>query len=103
MEVRLAEKDRAGLSKAGHDRRITIGDVVLKHLRSRRRHFTGNVDQVLERNRNAVERPPIDTAAAFGVGFARRGSRRVGPDPDEGVQAGAVALDRQQTGVDELG
>ncbi len=101
--VRLAEDDHAGgdepLGEGGRDRRHTLGP----HLRPARGEAPLEVDEVLEGDGHAVERPHAVAGTNGPIG-AFGGQARLGlVDGDEGVQDGitaANALEERIDGVD---
>jgi hypothetical protein len=97
-----ADNHRAGLAQPGDDGRAGRGDVAVPHPgRGGRGHAT-DVDQILERNRHAVQRAAIEPGGALTVGLLRLASRFVGHDEDEGVQPRLIAIDLREASLDEI-
>ena len=59
VEIGLADQNRAGASKLRDDRRIRGGHVSFAHARGCRRRHARNVDQVLDRDGDAVQRSAV--------------------------------------------
>src|SRR5438552_2584985 len=60
------------------------------------------IDQVLERHRDAVQRPFVLAAREFGIGIGGGRERLVTRDGDEGVQRGIERVDAGQARAREL-
>lgn len=102
VEIRFADDDRAGFAKSRDHRRIARGDVLASNVRRGGRGLAGDVDQVLDRDRNAVHRAAVYAAPLFVV-RGLRGSTCAGfVDEDEGVGAAAMFGDRGEAGFNEL-
>ena len=78
------------------------GDGVGEHSRRSRRGLACDVDQVLDRHRDAVKRSAVYAAPEFGVGFAGGLPCPRCVDADEGVRLGAARVDGAQTGFNEI-
>ena len=75
------------------------GDVVEQDLRVACGRQAGDVDDVLDADRHAVQRTADAAGGDLGLGGARRVHRGIGVEPDEGVQLRVQPLDpRQQRG-----
>ena len=69
VEVGLADEHRAGFAQAARDDGIRRGDVILADQRTRRGRRALLIDQILERDRNAVQRPEAAAAGDLLVGL----------------------------------
>ena len=79
--VRLADDDRAGAAQARDEQRVRGRDVVAVDRRAVGRPHAGGVLEVLDRDRQAVQRPGRRVASEGGVGrrgLAQRRARRRG-------------------------
>ena len=81
----LAEHDRAGAAQLRARRPRRRGDVVHQDLRMAGRRQAGDVDDVLDADRHAVQRP-AQAAGDLGLGGLGRRHRRLGVEPDEDVE-----------------
>ena len=99
--VRLPEQDAAGRPQSSHHRRVPVGHALRPADRARGRHETGRVERVLDRERDAVQRPEERAGHEVGVGLACRleGSVR---EPHDGVDQRVDGIDPTQAGVDDL-
>ncbi len=77
--IGLADDDRAGLPQPAHDDGILQGGLSgLEYERAGRCRLTGDIEQILDRDDGAVERPERHPGLAPGIGGIRRRSRRFG-------------------------
>ena len=83
----LPTNHRAGVTQMCRDRCVGRGNAAFTQPRGRRRRDAGQVDQVLQRNRNPVKRPEVTSGGDRLVRGPRRHQRLVGHDRDEGVEA----------------
>ena len=102
VQVGLADEHRAGLPQMGDGRRVALGDVALAHARRRGGRRAADVEQILDRDRHAVQRSAVVAGGELAVGVARLLPRLVGHDQDEGVQPRVVRLDPPQALVGDL-
>ena len=86
VEVGLADEHRAGFTQAPRHHRIRGGDVLLPDQRPRGGRRALEIDQVLEGEWNAVQRPKAASAGDLLVGLTCPRERQVRGDRDEGVQ-----------------
>src|SRR4029453_18098283 len=86
MEVRFADEDRARLPQATHHRGIAPGDVTVSYARCRGRWRVAKIDDVLERNRDAMKRAAIPARSDLLIGFFRLRYRVVVQHADERVE-----------------
>ncbi len=96
VQVGLADEHRAGLAQVGDRRRIAFGDVAVAHARRRGRRHAADVEQVLDRDRHAVQRTAVVAGGQLLIGLARLPQRLVGHHEDERVQPRVVGLDAAQ-------
>ena len=99
MQVRLADEHRARFTQAGDDGGVDAGAPIVQHARGGRRRLTGDVDQILQRDRNAVERPAIESARSLGVD---RGGRARRPSSSTRMNALVAGLNRGDGGQRRL-
>jgi hypothetical protein len=72
VQVQLSEQHAARARKPRPYRRVVIGLEVGENFRSAGGANVFRIDQVLERNRNAMERSAPFSGGNFGLGFFRR-------------------------------
>jgi uncharacterized repeat protein (TIGR04138 family) len=101
MEVRLADEDCAVSTKHPDDGRIFGRRMIRPYFRRGCRRKSGDVDEILDGNRNAVERTAVYAAGALGVGSACRRARARGVDDDEGIGARPMRIDRSEGFLEE--
>ena len=70
MEIRLADDDGARLSQHGHGSGVAIGDVRLTYARSGGGDRSAHIEQVLQRNRNAVQRAAVPSRGDLTIRIA---------------------------------
>ena len=98
----LAEGDGAGAAKPGDQRRVHLGHDALMGVRAAVGRNAGGERQVLDGERNPVERPKR-VAANHGVfGRARRRARGVDGQMRERVETGLQSFDARQHGLHHL-
>ncbi len=102
MKVGLADEHRAGLAQTACHRRVGRRHVILAHERPGRRGRAFAVDQILERERNAVQRSEVAAAGDFFVSLARARQRLIGGDGDERIQLRIELRDRRQAILGDL-
>ena len=102
VKVGLADKHGAGSAQPRCDDGIVGRDVTGSHQRSRRGPGPFEINQVLERHRNAVERPAVASTGNVVVGGARGLQRLVCHDGDEGVQLRIERFDLRETFLGQL-
>src|SRR5262249_27204586 len=83
----LAEKDATGLGEAPRHHRVLSGHVVGQDLRMRRGADTGGLEDVLEADRDAVQRAAIAPGRNLALGRSGLGERRLGAHEKEAVEA----------------
>ena len=102
MRRKLAEDDRAGLAQLGDHHRVGRLDVVEQNFRVAGGGQAGDVDDVLDADRHAVQR----AADVAGGDLALRGAggiqRGVGVQVDEDVELRVELFDARQQGLQEL-
>ena len=77
--------------------------LVGQHLGAGARHFAGDVEQILDGDDGAVERPERYAGAGARVGGLRRGLRGLAIDREAGAHAlAAQIVDARQRGVEPL-
>jgi len=112
--VELAQDHRARGAEPGDGRRVLGGDRVREAARARRRPEAGRVVQILECDRDAVQRATIDAVREVGIGAFGLGQRAFRGERDEraelalvprdAIQARAHEVDgRCSTGMDQCG
>ena len=103
MEIRFADDDRAGGSEPPRHLGVFGRDAIVEHRARGGRSQARGVDVVLQRDRNAVERPPQSAGALFGVEHPGLGQSRFTCDGNEGVDLGVVHVDAREAGLHEVG
>ena len=98
----LPQDDRAGLAQLRDHRRIGRGDVVHQDLGMARGRQAGDIDDVLDADRHAVQRPSHTARGDLGLGRACGVHRGIGIQPDEGVQLRIEPLDARQQRVQQF-
>src|SRR5882762_4919405 len=71
VEPELAEKHRAGLAKLAHDRRVLVRHPLREDSRARGRADALRREEVLDRDRDAVQRTPVPTGLDLALSVAR--------------------------------
>jgi hypothetical protein len=99
MRRRLADQDRAGRRQLLGASRVGIGDVVLQDLRPAGRRDPFCVDDVLEADRDAVQRPVRTAGHDRPLGLASLGKRPLLGQMDKGMQAVVQRPDPVETGT----
>jgi hypothetical protein len=100
--VRLAERDHAGREQALDRRSGVIGDAAAPALRSGGGRVPREMQQVLERDRQAVQRAAGKSRRALEVRGPGRGDGVVAVHVDERVQALVERRDPREAGVDDF-
>ncbi len=92
--VGLGDDHRAGLAQPPHHRRIGGGRLAFvgQHLRAGARDFAGDVEQILDGDDGAVERPERDAGLGARIGRLGGGARRVAIDGEAGARALALRI-----------
>jgi hypothetical protein len=75
----LADDDRAGVSQLRHDMGAALGPVPVKDFRMGCRELSGDIEEILERDRHAVKRtapPPLIDVSFGGAGIGKGGVRK---------------------------
>ena len=92
--VGLGEYDAAGGAQTPHHRRILRGGlaVVGENFRAGARHFTGDVEQILDRDDRAIERPQRDAGTRARIGGVGRGPRFVAIERQTGARTFALGI-----------
>lgn len=96
----LADDDGARRLEARDRDRIGPRDVLGMDVRAVRRALAGDVDQVLDRDGHAMQRPERRTGGDRGLGRPGRGHRLVAAGADIGVDRRLRPVDRVQHGLD---
>ena len=86
IQIGLANEHGTRLAQCRDNGRVCARDVPLAHARSRRGRNAGDVDDVLDRNRDPVQRPAVAARGEFPIGRFRIAARLGGHHVDEGVQ-----------------
>ncbi len=89
----LTEDHRARVVQPSRDEGVARRHVVGEELRAARHPHAGDGDQVLQRNRHAVERTAAPAPLAFGVGGLCARQRLIGHHRDVRAQHAVVPLD----------
>ncbi len=100
--VGLADHDRAGRSQTRDEQAVDLRHVLGKELRPVRGADPGRVDQILDRDRQPVQRPDRLTSRRPLVGGIGLGQRRFGPEADDRVDLGVDRIDPFQMRGDDL-
>ena len=85
VQVGLADEHRAGRAQPRRDDRRRRRDVPAPHARRRGGRRPAKIDQILERDRHAVQRAAVAAGGNLLIGGARLRARLVGQHGDEGV------------------
>ena len=64
----LPDHDRAGLPQPGDDGGVGGDEAIVEHARGRGGHLAAHVDQILQRDRHAVQRSAVETLAPLVIG-----------------------------------
>src|SRR5207248_824029 len=96
-------QNSAGVAQSLDDGGVACGDVAGPNARGGGRWLASHVDEILDRDRHAVQRTAIDAAAAFLVDRTGHGARALGVDKDERVGTRAVLGDGGEACVDTFG
>ena len=86
VEVRLADDDRARLPQTGDRHRVGGRDVSLAHARRRRRRKAFDVDQILDGDRDAVQRTAVPSGGELTIGVLCLAPRLVRHHGNKGIQ-----------------
>ena len=92
--VGLGDDDGAAAAQALHHRRIALGDFAFvgEQLGAGARDFAGDVEQILERDDGAVERPERNTGFGAGIGCFGGSTRSLAIDGETGARALAALI-----------
>jgi hypothetical protein len=101
VEIGLADDDRAGAPERGDGRRVVLGNMMLADARGRTGGRSANVEQVLDRYRDAVQRSGRPAGLDVAVGFACLLARLVCENGDEGVQQRVAFRDPREASLDD--
>jgi hypothetical protein len=97
--VGLAKNDGSSSFEAFDHGRIFVGDELLVELRSVRGAHPLRGHQILDRHRDAVQRPQGVSPHDGGFGLPSRGARSCGRDGAVGVKRGVKPLDTRKHSV----
>jgi hypothetical protein len=86
MRRQFAQHDRAGTAQLCHAHRIGRGDMVDQDLRVAGRWQPGDIDDVLDADRHAVQLAARPARHDLGLGSPGSSHRRLGIEPDKGMQ-----------------
>ena len=103
--VGLGDDDRAAGAQAAHHRRVARGRLAFlgEHFGAGARHLAGDVEQVLDRDDGAIERPERDAGLGAGVGGVGGRLRLLAIDGEAGARALALGIvDARQRGLEPL-
>jgi hypothetical protein len=103
VKVRFADEDGPGLAKMRDGGRVALRHVPFAHARRGRSRHATDVEQVFDRDRDAVQRAAIGAGGELLIGFARLPQRVVGHHRDERVQPRVVRLDAAQAFFGDTG
>jgi hypothetical protein len=98
----LAEDHHAGLAEPPDHRGVPLGPVAGQLGRPGPGDHAGHVDQVLDGNRPAVQRPPDPPGGRLGVPGRRLGPGLVGQHGHERAQPPVQGIDAPQGLLDQL-
>ena len=84
MHVEFAQQDCPGFIESGHDGRIAVRCMIGENLRATRQTSTFNREEILEGDRNTVQRTTILPADNFLFSGARRRQRFISEDSQVG-------------------
>ncbi len=96
VQVGLADQHGPGRSETGNHGGVSIGAVAFTHARGGGRRQAADVDQVLHRDRDPVQRSAIDAGRQLVVGAVGLRARLLGHDRDERIQPPVHQLDPLQ-------
>ena len=99
--VRLADHDRPRVAQPLREQLVLRRHVVAVRRRAVRRAHAGRVDEVLVRDRQAVQRRQRLAGGAAAVGLPGCGERVIGDDRDDRVHRRVVPLDPRQVRLGE--
>jgi hypothetical protein len=102
VQVRPADQHRTGGAQPGDERSVRARPSIVERTRSRGVRHAGLINQVLERDRNAVERTAITAGGQLAVGRVGGLTRGGFVDEREGVRGLAVPGNRGETGFGQL-
>ena len=97
VQVALADENRAGTTQSRRDRGIRRGRRGRRHPRPGRRRHAALVDEILERDGNAVQRPEPLTASPRVIGSGGRGHRLAAGHRDERAVGVVLSFDARET------
>ena len=100
--VRLAERNHPGCKQARHDGRCDVGLAAEPALRARGRLMSRVMEQVLESDRQAVQRTPCSAGVALEIGRLCERARFVRVDVDVCVQSRIERGNARENRFDEV-
>ena len=99
---RLAQRNRARMLEARDERRVHLGHHAHVRVRAALGGNTGGQRQVLDGDRDPMQRPKRVAANDRCLRLARRGARVVRREIRERIEPGLLGFDARQDGVDQL-
>jgi hypothetical protein len=99
---RPAQRDRAGRAEPFHLRGVDRGDGLGQGADRLRRGCAGQVDVLLDRARDAVQRAELGIVRHGPVGRVGGREGLLGQETDDGVELGVDCFDPVQVGLDDL-
>ena len=102
VKVALSHDDSAGCAQPFDDGRVRAGNVGSPHAGGGGRRDAAHVDEVFDRDGDAVERAATAPAGDFLIGVPRGLPGGFREDCDEGVQPGVLARDARETALGDL-
>ena len=99
---RFAQQDGARLAKASNDGRVALGNMPGTQRRAGQRRPAGDVENIFDAERNAVQRAAVVAAVDLVGSFASRGKRACAVDDYPGVNPRFVFVDLRQAAIDEI-
>ena len=102
MGRELADDDSAGLTQPLDREGVFLRHMVLHDLGMAGRRDAGGLVDVLEADRDAVQRSAIFAGGDLGLGGTRLMARRIGEHSDEAVQPAVEPRDAVKPAVDQF-
>src|SRR5688572_20399770 len=93
VQVQFAEDHHPGPLQPQDDLGVLLGHAILEDAAGGRRQYASSVDVVLERDRDAMERPARPAAPELALDLTGRSQRLLTRDGDKRVDRTIVSLD----------
>jgi hypothetical protein len=102
VHVELAEQNRAGVSQSAYDRGVLFGNPAREYSRPARRPDAGRLEEILDRDRDPVQRASMLPASDLVIGAGGFLSRTIGEHRDEAVELPVEPFDARNTRVHDI-